>query len=452
MDSNHRLRVVVVNHNGGDLLRRCIDDVLAMEWPGELEVVVVDNASTDSSIASLAALDSDTRLSIIPLTTNTGFGANNEALTDLDNVDWIALVNPDAFVPADFATGLIDAFDDPSVGAAAPKIIFDDQHVSIRLTASDPAASGANSQVRLTKVEIGGVDVTSRCHVVGDTAARVATSGGAEWHIGASSTLLIPSVPSTPAGDTSPTATVFFRSVEPTAIILRPTSATIPGPPPIIATATSVESATDVALDGTPEQYIQNAGSWVDANGIGGNRGFFHLDDGTFDEPTDVFAWCGAAVMLRADYLADVGLFDPAYFLYYEDTDLSWRGQSRGWTYRYVPNVVVRHRHSASTGQGSELTDVYQQRNRLRMLARNASTPVLLRGVAQSVGSAVKIGIRRAGAVREPNSLGDSTLFVRRAKGIALAATDLPALRKARRELATKRKVPRSEVEQQLRD
>ncbi len=450
MGSNHRLRVVVVNHNGGDLLRRCVDDVLAMEWPGDLQVVVVDNASTDDSIASLAALDADPRLSIIPLPTNTGFGANNEALADLDNVDWIALVNPDAFVPADFATGLVEAFDDPSVGAAAPKIIFDDQHVSIRLTASDPAISGASKQVRLTKVEIGGIDVTSRCHVVGDTATRVATSGGAEWHIGASSTLLIPA-PSNPE-DSSAVATVFFRSVEPTAIILRPASATVPGPPPIVATTTSVESATDIPLDSTPEQYIQNAGSWVDANGIGGNRGFFHLDDGTFDEPTDVFAWCGAAVMLRADYLADVGLFDPAYFLYYEDTDLSWRGQSRGWAYRYVPDVVVRHRHSASTGQGSELTDVYQQRNRLRMLARNASTPVLLRGVAQSIGSAVKIGIRRAGAVREPNSVGDSTLFARRAKGIALAATDLPALYKARRELSTQRKVPRSEVEQQLRD
>ena len=60
-----------------------------------------------------------------------------------------------------------------------------------------------------------------------------------------------------------------------------------------------------------------------------------------YAEPADVFAWCGGAVLLRSDYLADVGLLDERFFLYYEDTDLSWRGRARGWRYRFVPG---RHR------------------------------------------------------------------------------------------------------------
>ena len=35
----------------------------------------------------------------------------------------------------------------------------------------------------------------------------------------------------------------------------------------------------------------------------------------------------------------DVGLLDERLFLYYEDTDLSWRGRAQGWRYRYVPEA-----------------------------------------------------------------------------------------------------------------
>ena len=85
-----------------------------------------------------------------------------------------------------------------------------------------------------------------------------------------------------------------------------------------------------------------------------------------------MFAWCGGSVLLRPAYLADVGLFDDDFFLYYEDTDLSWRGRSRGWRYRYVPEARARHVHAASTGEGSPVFQHYVERNRLLMLVKNA--------------------------------------------------------------------------------
>ncbi len=107
----------------------------------------------------------------------------------------------------------------------------------------------------------------------------------------------------------------------------------------------------DVELGGEPFDVINNAGSALYPHGFGGDRGFLERDRGQYDEPAEVFAWCGGAVLLRRAYLDDVGLFDERLFLYYEDTDLSWRGRLRGWRYLYVPTSVVRHRHAAVVGR-----------------------------------------------------------------------------------------------------
>ena len=51
----------------------------------------------------------------------------------------------------------------------------------------------------------------------------------------------------------------------------------------------------------------------------------------------------------------EVGWFDDDFFLYYEDTDLSWRLRADGWAIRYQPTAVLRHLHSASSTEWSPL-------------------------------------------------------------------------------------------------
>jgi GT2 family glycosyltransferase len=92
-----------------------------------------------------------------------------------------------------------------------------------------------------------------------------------------------------------------------------------------------------------------------------------------------VFAWCGGSVLLRSSYLQQVGLFDERFFLYYEDTDLSWRGRLLGWRYRYVPASVLRHEHAASSGEGSDLFRYFVEPNRLLMLLKDAPECVAAR-------------------------------------------------------------------------
>jgi GT2 family glycosyltransferase len=125
-------------------------------------------------------------------------------------------------------------------------------------------------------------------------------------------------------------------------------------------------------LPDAPHDVINNVGSNLFAGGFGGDRGFLERDEGQYEEPCDVFAWCGGSVLLRPQYLHHVGLFDERFFLYYEDTDLSWRGRLLGWRYRYVPTSVVHHQHAASSGAGSDLFRYFVERNRLLMLAKLA--------------------------------------------------------------------------------
>jgi N-acetylglucosaminyl-diphospho-decaprenol L-rhamnosyltransferase len=55
----------------------------------------------------------------------------------------------------------------------------------------------------------------------------------------------------------------------------------------------------------------------------------------------------GAALAVRREFLADVGLLDEGYFLYVEDIDWALRARKAGWEVAYVPAATVVHHHLA---------------------------------------------------------------------------------------------------------
>jgi len=150
----------------------------------------------------------------------------------------------------------------------------------------------------------------------------------------------------------------------------------------------------DVKIPSDPFDVINNVGSNLFAGGYGGDRGFLEVDEGQYDEPADVFAWCGGAVLLKRRYLDEVGTFDERFFMYYEDTDLSWRGQLRGWRYVYEPGALVRHHHAQSSGVGSPFFRFHTERNRLLVLAKNAPAKLAWRSGLGEVRRAVTTTIR----------------------------------------------------------
>jgi GT2 family glycosyltransferase len=59
------------------------------------------------------------------------------------------------------------------------------------------------------------------------------------------------------------------------------------------------------------------------------------------------FGACGAAALYSRAMLEDLAVdgeyFDESFFAYYEDADLAWRAQSRGWQCVYAPSAVATH-------------------------------------------------------------------------------------------------------------
>ena len=60
-------------------------------------------------------------------------------------------------------------------------------------------------------------------------------------------------------------------------------------------------------------------------------------------QPAEVDWVPGAFSIVRSEALAEVGLFDPAFFLYYEEVDLCYRLKHAGWQVWYWPEIVVTH-------------------------------------------------------------------------------------------------------------
>lgn len=101
--------ILVVNYNAGPHLRSCVG-ALAKQSHGEFEVIILDNASSDDSIAhAKQAVDGDERFRFVPETRNLGFAEGNNRAAKHANADWIITLNPDAFPEQNWLRNLLTA-------------------------------------------------------------------------------------------------------------------------------------------------------------------------------------------------------------------------------------------------------------------------------------------------------------------------------------------------------
>ncbi len=113
--------VIVVNWNGGSFLSECLESLVTQRRRPD-HIIVVDNASSDDSLARASRWLTDVEL--IRLTENVGFAkANNIGATAAHRYDTLALLNPDARADSGWLEALLRAAErDPGAAAFASQM------------------------------------------------------------------------------------------------------------------------------------------------------------------------------------------------------------------------------------------------------------------------------------------------------------------------------------------
>lgn len=316
MHASSTIRVVVVTWNGAHLLPECLDSLRAQTIVDDLEVVVVDNASTDGTAELLASRYPEA--SVVHLERNLGFAGGAAAgAADFRGLG-VAFLNNDATFAPDAVERLREALVRPGaedIGAVTARLL---------LAGSDPLLVNST----------------------GNVVSRAGTGGDRDWRV--------------PAG----------------------TESTDP----------------------------------------------------------DVFGFCGGAALIRTSAYLQTGGFDASLFLYYEDTDLSWRLRAAGWRVEYVRTAVAMHRHAATSDTTSPLFRYQNTRNSLIVFTRHAPVAVVAVSAARQA-----LGLLRA-VIREPAAAATRA----RARGLRDWLRRLPQTWRERTSLWRGAAVSRREVARYL--
>ncbi|MFP4497413.1 MAG: glycosyltransferase family 2 protein [Vulcanimicrobiota bacterium] len=140
------LSIVMVNWNGKDITRDCLNSIYKYEYPFEFELFLVDNASTDGSVEILKK--EFPKVNFLVNKENLGFTrANNVAFSQCTG-KYIFLLNNDTIVEEGTLEKLVTFMDEhPEVGACGPRVLNADGTLQPQCRRGDLTISAAVSYV-----------------------------------------------------------------------------------------------------------------------------------------------------------------------------------------------------------------------------------------------------------------------------------------------------------------
>jgi GT2 family glycosyltransferase len=445
-----QVTVVVLNWNGAHLLRDCLEGLAAQDLPeDQVAVWVVDNASTDGSLELLRTEFPWVRT--IANSSNDGFaGGNNVALREVET-PFVALINNDARPAPDWLRRLLEPFAEPGaerLAAVSAKIVFLPRFLAVELATPGFVPGTLDTRelgVRIYRVTVDGEDVTER--VLWDRVAYGPEGEGAgrfRWTRPAGMLLVPVDRPEESGGPVRLGLRVAAESTKPVELTWAGGGGGGKAEPEPVDLQVEVPAGVPLV------DVLNNAGSMVFRDGYGADRAYQELDRGQYQRPEEVFAFCGGAVCFRTQALREAGVFDDDFFLYYEDTDLSWRLRRLGWSIRYQPAAVARHIHSASSVEWSPLFVFHTDRNRLLMLTKNAHAGLAAREVFRYPLTTASLALREVARSRHTRRRPPVRPTLLRLRVLGSYLRLLPTMLARRRRLAARAAVDRRRLERWL--
>ncbi len=131
------LSIIIVNYNVKEYLKNLINSIQKAAQDLSVEIIVIDNASSDGSVEEIGNLFPEVRL--IPSDKNLGFGKANNLGLEMSTGKYILLLNPDTIVKENTFTELIKFLENnPEAGMLGCKVLNPDGTLQLPCRRSFP--------------------------------------------------------------------------------------------------------------------------------------------------------------------------------------------------------------------------------------------------------------------------------------------------------------------------
>ena len=369
------VRVVIVNWRTPLLTERAARSLWPQLRAGD-ELVVVDNASAsadphDNSLDHLRRLGAKlgsagpARFGLVQARRNGGFGYGVNLGARNLRQDALVLLNSDAYALEGFVNALTAPLGHDLVEATTARLLLEGRWRLVD-DGAEPASPQAPSAVK---------PASPQAPSAVEPASPQSSSPQPPGAVGPNAPSGAESADPQSPGAVGPNCPGVEAQTEPT------TGATH-----------SAGSAQLRGLDGgiwvsdpSGVELINSTGNVVDACGNGYDRSWLAPAKQEHDSP-EVFGICGGACAISARAWRQLGGMRQDLFMYYEDTDFSYRLRRAGYRVQYVRQAQARHAHAASSDSASEAFTTWNTRNRLRVATRYAPASVAARALVNTGG------------------------------------------------------------------
>lgn len=116
---------IIINYNTKNLLKGCIDSILEQTYGGQMEILFIDNASSDGSVAFVKEIyANDPRIIVIANPDNKGYaGAGNQGI-GIAKGEYVVITNPDIrYEPTYFQHAIAKMEQDNKIAALTGKVL-----------------------------------------------------------------------------------------------------------------------------------------------------------------------------------------------------------------------------------------------------------------------------------------------------------------------------------------
>lgn len=372
-----KLSVITVNFNGRRFLASFIESLKAQTLTPS-EIIIVDNNSSDDSVAYLR--ESYPEVIVIPLRNNLGFSGGNNAGAKYATGNLLAFMNNDTVLEADCLENLVNLWtgktkEGVKVGAIASKIRFYTKFLSFSFISSSFEREADSKRLGI------GIDLEASC-IVGETYHKPLAISGfhgldfidqdqrIRWTSGSAQLLLPYSKTSEQAHKLRIRCIGSHQNIKGTILDVYCGESYL-GNIEVSSELDDYELEIPIKILQSAQWVINNAGSHLDRFGNAADIGINQFDSGQFEDSRELEAFCGCSVLIPRSVYRQLGGFDERFFMYYEDTDLSWRMRSAGYKILYQPLSITRHHHGGTSIEWSPLFRYFVMRNYSLMTLKN---------------------------------------------------------------------------------